>query len=241
MIIIKPQKTLAFADNEENNDLWYLGKGAKQNMYVKYNIQDNYVNNGNPYEMTIYFKEYDSNRQYWNATISVVYNGKIITDDFHLANDDLHILSDSKVSDEMKPYKESYSRTLDSLALVAGKPGQSLSAAWWCAGFTVQSCALEVEPGMKNVNVTAGTFLCKVLTAQQYETYVNQDIPYPIQHRIGTGGMITNSEIFSYKYELLEIGQGYETIPEFPLAIPILLVSILSTLVFYRMESNFRT
>src|SRR2546427_1492012 len=47
-------------------ELWYIGKAAKQNMYVKYSIQDNDTNNGNPYEMTIYFKEYNSDKKYWD-------------------------------------------------------------------------------------------------------------------------------------------------------------------------------
>ena len=64
LVTIKPQRTLDFAVYGEENytDLWFIGKGAKQNMYVKYSIQDNETNNGNPYEMTIYFKEYNPNK-----------------------------------------------------------------------------------------------------------------------------------------------------------------------------------
>ena len=60
-------------------DLWYLGKAAKQNMYVKYGIQDNETNNGNPYEMTIYFKQYNSDKKYWDTQVFVDYDSKIIT------------------------------------------------------------------------------------------------------------------------------------------------------------------
>ena len=145
----------------ENNDSWYIGKSARQNMYVKYKIEDNGTNNGNPYEMTIYFKEHDLDNQYWNATVSVAYNDKIVTGTFHLADDNLRILSDSNVSDAMKSYEDSYSRTLDSLAIVATEPGKPLSAPWWCAQLTIHSCFFKVSPSVETVNVPAVHFLVK--------------------------------------------------------------------------------
>ena len=127
----------------------------------------------------------------------------------------------------MKPYKDSYFRTLDSLLNIARKPGQSLSAPWWCPELTI-SCFLKAEPDMQYENVQGGTFLSKVLTYQQYATYVSQDMPYPIKSGIGTGSM--------YKYELLETGEGYPKIPEFPFALSILTISIVSLIIFYQMR-----
>jgi|GEM_PF-3770433 len=190
----------------ENNDSWYIGKSATQNMYVKYKIEDNGTNNGNPYEMTIYFKEHDPDNQYWNATVSVAYNDKIVTGTFHLADDNLRILSDSNVSDAMKPYEDSYSRTLDSLAIVATEPGKPLSAPWWCAQLTIHSCFFKVSPSVETVNVPAGTFSCKVLTDRRYETYVNQDMPYPVKRIISTVDTTASSPTPYSEYELLEMG-----------------------------------
>lgn len=224
--------------SHENNTLWYIGKSVKPGMYVKYKILDNDTNHGNPYEMTLFFKEYDSDKKYWNVTVYVTSNDKIISGTFYLSDANLSVLESSTISDVMKPYKESYSRTLDSLALIVGKPGQSLSAFQWCPELTIAGMCLQAEQNMKNVTVTGGIFPCKVLTNKLYTTNVNQDMPYPISGHMDPVGVITNPNTPYYEYELLEVGQGYQKIPEFSLAIPILLIGIVSVIAFYKMISR---
>ncbi len=55
---------LAAADNN-----WYFGQGVKANMYVTYKIQSHDTNQGQPFTMTIYFKEYNSTGHYWIAPV----------------------------------------------------------------------------------------------------------------------------------------------------------------------------
>ncbi len=41
-------------------DLWYVGDGAKKDMYVTYRVQEQDTNAGRPFNMTIYFKDFNS-------------------------------------------------------------------------------------------------------------------------------------------------------------------------------------
>ena len=49
----------------QSND-WYVGKGAQPNNYYTYKIQTD-VDNGQPFLMTIYFKQFNSTGGYWVA------------------------------------------------------------------------------------------------------------------------------------------------------------------------------
>ncbi|HJS82475.1 MAG TPA: hypothetical protein VJ742_06525, partial [Nitrososphaera sp.] len=40
----------------QGDDLWYPGEGVKQDMFVKYRIQELDTNDKEPYEMTMYFQ-----------------------------------------------------------------------------------------------------------------------------------------------------------------------------------------
>lgn len=43
------------------SDTWYVGKGLEPNTYYTYEIRQFDTNQGRPFLMTIYFKEFDSN------------------------------------------------------------------------------------------------------------------------------------------------------------------------------------
>ena len=114
---------LAAADNN-----WYVGQGVKANMYVTYKIQSHDTNQGQPFTMTIYFKEYNSTGHYWVAPVYVNDQGAIINGTFHLSDLDLTALGSSQIPPSMSPYRSAYESSLQWLASFVAKPGQSLSA-----------------------------------------------------------------------------------------------------------------
>ena len=120
-----PIKNAYAADNN-----WYVGEGAKQNMYVKYNIRELDTNNGRPFEMTIYFKEKDDKGN-WIAPVFVVDEGRVISGTFILSALDLTALGTSDIPTEMRQYRSAYSNSLKWLAAYVPQPGQSLSSASW--------------------------------------------------------------------------------------------------------------
>ena len=48
------------------NNNWYVGKGVQPGTYYTYKIQTD-VDNGQPFIMTIYFKQFNSTGGYWVA------------------------------------------------------------------------------------------------------------------------------------------------------------------------------
>lgn len=191
----------AFAQSS-GDDLWYYGKGIKPDTYLKYKIQDTNVNNGNPYEMIIYFDHYDNNTGYWVAPIFVITNGTVLNDTFHIdtTKQFWNVFFGNTVSPEIKPYKDEFYTHILSLWLAATEPGSSLNAREWIP-YPEFHAALN---GTQKITVLAGTFNCtEVLTgspSQIDKTWINKDLPYPVK---GSG------------YELEEIGHGYPTVPEF--------------------------
>ena len=51
--------TVAGSAFAQSDNKWYVGEGAEQDMYVTYRIQEHDTNNGEPFELTIYFQEQD--------------------------------------------------------------------------------------------------------------------------------------------------------------------------------------
>ena len=66
----------------QNN--WYLGQGVKADTYYTYKIQDHDTVQGQPFLLTIYFKQFNSTGSYWIAPTTVVYQGKAYNGTLHL-------------------------------------------------------------------------------------------------------------------------------------------------------------
>ena len=116
----------AYAADDNN---WFLGKGAKPNMYVTYKIYEHDTNEGQPFEMTIWFKQQDKTGN-WIAPVFVVDQGKVISGTFKLSALDLTALGTSAIPKELSPYRNAYANSLRWLAAFVPRSGQSLSAAY---------------------------------------------------------------------------------------------------------------
>ncbi|MGI0043734.1 MAG: hypothetical protein ACRD47_08485, partial [Nitrososphaeraceae archaeon] len=107
---IPPQNALAQSDS------WYVGKGLEPNTYYTYEIRELDTNQGRPFLMTIYFKEFDSNNGVWIAPVFVVDQGRVFNGTFHLSDLDLSALGSSQIPPETREYRNAYSNSLQWLA-----------------------------------------------------------------------------------------------------------------------------
>lgn len=238
ILFIIPSLQHAFGQPSQNNDnLWYFGKGIKQDTYLKYRIYDNHITSITdpwynytqgikvPFDIVIYFERYDNDTGYWVAPVFVMANGTVLNYTFHIdpSKQFWNVFFGNSVSPEMKPYKYDFYATVVPLWLFATEPGSPLNAKEWLID-PEHHAALN---GTQNITVPAGTFNCtEILTGSPDhvdKTYINKDLPYPVK---GPG------------FELEKVGQGYPNVPEFPVATTAVLVTSFVALLLYQRIQN---
>lgn len=202
-------------------DKWYVGQGVKPNMFVTYNIEDHDTNQGQPFTMTIYFKNHNDTGKYWEAPVFVNDQGEIINGTFHLSDLDLTALGSSNIPPALLPYKSAYKNSLQWLAAFVPKPGQSLNAQYW--GKIASIGGSPITPsGSATLNIPAGNFettLIKYHKGVDNNIWVKTDFPYPIKAET-FADVATPPPPIQYKYELLGTGEGQPPIPKSQLEIP---------------------
>jgi len=208
----------AYAADDNN---WYVGKGAKSNMYVTYKIQHQDTNQGRPFLMTIYFKEFNNTAHYWIAPVFVVDQGKVINGTFHLSDLDLTALGSSNIPSQMAPYRSAYQNSLAWLAAFVPKPGQALNAPYW--GKIASIGGSPIAPGSTaQVTVPAGKFDTNLISYHKgvdNNIWINKDLPYPVKAST-FADVTTGNPPIQYAFELQAIGQGQPNIPKSQQQIP---------------------
>jgi hypothetical protein len=203
------------------DDNWYVGKGVKPNMYVTYKIQSHDTNQGQPFTMTTYFKEFNDTGHYWVAPVYVNDQGKIINGTFNLSDLDLTALGTSQIPPALSPYRSAYTSSLEWLSAFVPKPGQSLSSPNW--GKIAAIGGSPIGPGgQEKITVPAGTFDTKVISWHKgvdNKIWINKDMPYPIKAQTFADTTTTNPPI-QYAFELVATGQGQPAVPKSVLEIP---------------------
>lgn len=212
-------KTQAFAqaaDNSAtNNDdnWWYVGKGAKENMYMKYQMQYYSVNNGQPFNMTIHFHKFNNTREYWLTSVLVEdgnNKGQVFNATFHLGNGNLGILPSSQIPSNMKAYQDVYSDTLDWLSASTYKgAGQSLDAKNW-GRIAAPDLVIVRNLGSERVKVPGGAFDTTVFgridNTTEHRVWINKDLPYPVKENFKIFNENTSAWSLKDRFELLEVG-----------------------------------
>jgi hypothetical protein len=214
---------MAFAQSEN----WYVGKGVKPDTYYTYQINNTDTNQGQPFTMTIYFKEYNETGKYWIAPTFVLDQGKVINGTFHVSDLDLTALGSSPIPSEMGEYRSAYSTTLTWLAAFVPQPGQSLSSPSW--GKIASIGGSEIKPsGNAKVTTPAGTFDTTIIGYHKgvdNYIYVNKDMPYPVKAETYADVTFGKAPI-QYAYELKATGTGQPPIPVSQAEIPVPPLSI---------------
>jgi hypothetical protein len=209
---------MAFAQS----DNWYVGKGVKPDTYYTYEIKNADTNQGQPFTMTIYFKEYNETGKYWVAPTYVVDQGKVINGTLYLSNLDMTALGSSPIPPEMNKYRSSYSTSMTWLAAFVPQPGQSLSSPSW--GKIASIGGPEIKPsGNAKVTTPAGTFDTTVISYKKGATsniYINSNMPYPVKADT-FADVTTGVAPIQYTYELKATGTGKPPLPETQVEIPV--------------------
>ena len=206
----------------QGNNLWYVGDGAKKGMYLTYKIQDQDTNAGRPFDMTIYFKDYNNTGKYWVAPTFVVDEGRVINGTFHLSDLDLTALGTSKIPQEMNKYRSAYSNSLKWLSAFVAKPGQSLTAPYW--GKIASIGGSPISPsGKATVTEPAGTFDTTVITWHKgvdNNIWIKDDLPYPVKAKT-FADITTGNPPIQFAFDLLATGQGQPKQPQSKEEIPV--------------------
>jgi hypothetical protein len=221
MLVLPYSISGGIAANAQQNDMWYVGKGAKENTYYTYKIQDHDTNQGQPFTMTVYFKDFNETGKYWIAPVFVVDKGRVLNGTFHLSDLDLTALGSSVIPKEMSPYRSAYANTLQWLESFVPRPGQSLSAVNW--GKIGSIGGSPVNPGgAAKVTVPAGTYDTTVITYHKgvdNRIWVNSALPYPVKAET-YADVTTGNPPIQYVYDLQATGQGQPPAPESQIEVP---------------------
>ena len=203
------------------SNAWYVGKGVKPDTYYTYEIQSADTNQGQPFTMTIYFKNYNDTGKYWVVPTFVVYNGQVFNGTFHLSDLDMTALGSSNVSSTMAPYRGAYATSLDWLSAFVPKPGQSLSAAYW--GKIASIGGSQIAPaGTAKITTPAGTFDTTIIQYHKgvdNNIYVNSNMPFPIKAQT-YADVTTGNPPIQYAYTLQATGTGQPPMPKSQMEIP---------------------
>ena len=205
----------------QNNNNWFVGKGAQENTYYTYGIQHHDVNQGRPFLMTIFLKEFNEEGQYWIAPVFAVDQGKVINGTFHLSALDMSALGSSDIPADMAPYRSGYSRSLQWLASFVPKPGQSLTAPYWGKIAAIGGEAIAPR-GSAKVTVPSGTFDTTVVKWHKgvdNNIWINPNMPYPVKAET-YADVTTGNPPIQYTFELQATGKGQPPIPKSQLEIP---------------------
>jgi hypothetical protein len=202
-------------------DSWYVGKGAKPDTYYTYEVRNLDTNQGRPFLMTIYLKEFDNANNYWVAPVYVVDQGNVYNGTLHLSDLDMSALGSSIVPAELAPYRSAYTNSLQWLSSYVPKPGQSLSAPNW--GKIAAIGGSPIAPaGSAEVTTPAGTFDTTDISWRYGATnhiWVNPNLPYPVKAETFAGVTTGNAPV-QYAFELQTTGTGEPPIPESEMVTP---------------------
>lgn len=195
---------------------WYVGQGAKQNMYVKYTVQEYDTNQDRPFEMVIYFASQTSDGK-WIAPTYVIDQGKVIQANLTLgANLSVLRTGNDNIPSDMNIYLGAYARTLQWLSAFSPQSQpQSLTALSWgkiaCIG-----CGTLDPGGSEKVTVQAGTYDTTVLVNHrgQHDSklWVNTEMPYPVK-ALAYADVTQGQPPIQFAFELLDVGTGKPTPP----------------------------
>jgi|SRR5215212_923428 len=224
VLIVSIMTTIAMSSKRNAyaaNDNWYVGKGAQPNSYYTYKIQNGDTDNGQPFTMNIYFKQFNSTGHYWIAPAYVVTQGQVFNGTFHLSDLDLSVLGTSKIPDNMSKYSAAYTNSIHWLASFVPKPGLSLSAPYW--GKIASIGGSPIAPGSSaKVTVPAGTFDTKVITYHKgadNNIWISPNLPWPVKAET-FADVTTGNPPVQYAFDLLARGQGTPPQPTSQIEIP---------------------
>ena len=199
---------------------WYPGEGVRQDMYVKYRIEDYDTNERQPFVMTLYFQQQDQDGN-WIVPAYVETNGRVLQGTLKLS-DTMSPLSGGEVPQEMRDFVAGYQSSLTWLdAFTTVSAPLSLTAGSW--GKIASIGGSEVKPaGTEQVTFAGAQSLCGAPSCEatrvtwhkgvDSNVWVVNEFPFPVMAET-YADVTTPPAPIQYRYELLETGSGQPAAP----------------------------
>lgn len=199
----------------QGDDTWYVGEGVEQDMYVTYRIQEIDTNNGDPFEMTIYFQEQDADGV-WTAPTFVVAGGRVHEGTLRLGSDLAALGGGSQVPDDMQQFVGGYGRSIQWLESFTDQQNpKSLSAGSW--GRIGNIGGSEVKPLRTEEVAAAGEIFQTTIIGWtkgiESKIWVADGFPYPVKAETYVDIVAANQPIL-FAFTLIDVGTGQPTPPE---------------------------
>ena len=222
---------------------WWVGKGASQNTYLKYQIREFNTNDGRPFNMTIYFKQQD-NSSTWIAPTWIEDNGTAINGTLLLGND-LAIMNPNSpdIPNGMKPYLLGYDNSLRWISAFLPQTNPRTFASltegkYACIGGLCGPPMSYI--GSENLTVPTGNFSTLVLVNHYGQTdskiWIKPDFPFPIKGLFYLPSY-TAVPVIAFSFVLIEVGTGKPVaIPEFQNGSTLLLLGIVAATAVVRLR-----
>jgi hypothetical protein len=199
---------------------WYPGEGVRQDMYVKYRIEDYDTNERQPFVMTLYFQQQDQDGN-WIVPAYVETNGRVLQGTLKLS-DTMSPLLGGEVPQEMRDFVAGYQSSLTWLdAFTTVSAPLSLTAGSW--GKIASIGGSEVRPtGTQQVTFAGAQSLCGATSCDatlvswhkgvDSNVWVVNEFPFPVKAET-YADVTTPPAPIQYKFELLETGSGQPAAP----------------------------
>lgn len=206
----------AFAQTPE----WYPGEGIRQDMYVKYRIEDFDTNQKQPYLLTLYFQQQDEDGN-WIVPAYVEASGRVLQGTLKLS-DTMSPLTGGEVPQEMTDFVGGYQNSLIWLdAFTTVSAPQSLTAPNW--GKIASIGGEEIRPGgTEQVTFAGAQNLCGSTSCDatlvtwrkgvDSRVWVVNEFPFPVMAE-AYADVTTPPQPIQYRFELLETGSGQPAAP----------------------------
>src|SRR5919106_1484779 len=199
---------------------WYPGEGVRQDMYVKYRVQDYDTNSRQPYTLTLYFQQQNQEGN-WIVPATVEANGRVLQGTLKLS-DTMSPLLGGEVPQEMRDFVAGYQSSLTWLdAFTTVSAPLSLTAGSW--GKIASIGGSEVKPsGTQQVTFAGAQGVCGASSCDatrvtwhkgvDSNVWVVSDFPFPVKAET-FADVTTPPAPIQYRFELLETGSGQPPTP----------------------------
>ncbi|HET6779799.1 MAG TPA: hypothetical protein VFH09_01405 [Nitrososphaera sp.] len=207
----------AFAQTAE----WYPGEGIRQDMYVKYRIEDYDTNERQPFVLTLYFQEQQQDGN-WIVPVYVEAGGGRVFQGTLKLSETMSPLAGGEIPPEMNEFIGGYQNSLiwlDSFTTKAAP--QSLTSGSW--GKIASIGGQEVKPvGTEQVSFAGAQSLCGASSCDSTlvswrkgvdsKVWVVNEVPFPVKAE-AYADVTTPPQPIQYRFELLETGTGQPVAP----------------------------
>ena len=201
------------------DDNWYPGEGVKNDTYLTYRIQELDTANGDPYVMTMWFKEQQDGN--WVVPTYVEFEGRVIKGNMKLSDSMEYLAGSSQVPPEMNDFIGGYQSSLHWLdAFTTKTKPLSLKAGSW--GKIAAIGGSEIKPaGTEKVAFQGARDVCQADSCDatlvawhkgvDNKIWIINEFPFPVKADT-FAEQATGGSVIQFKFELLKVGTGQPNI-----------------------------